>query len=268
MFGLAGATGENYKANYAQLQTVISQDEELGPVLSKLEDYIVELDKKLLTAQEPARVRPNIEIKKIPSEKRPTTPSKEEPVGTGKPKNSKLFERVKETLGAEFEAQNRKYNVLDLEQQAEGVIKLIDENPKRAARIARGLEEPPSGITQNAVGIALAEIARESGDFKTAAELWTKTSLRSTRLGQEIVSLRGDFGIDGPLNAVKQVLDAKMQQVLKKYNDIIKGLSISEKAPIGEKIDALLTHEAKKLKQKINGRLQSADAIFAQLTCK
>jgi len=268
MFGLAGATGENYKANYAQLQTVISQDQELGPVLNKLEDYIAEIDKKLLTAQEPARIKPNIEIKKTPSEKRATTPSKEEPVGTGKPKNSRLFERVKETLGAEYEAQNRKYNVLDLEQQAEAVVKLIEENPARATKIARGLIEPPPGMTQNSIAIALADIARESGDFKTAAELWTKTSLRSTRLGQEIVSLRGGFGTDGPLNAVKQVLDIKMQQVVRRYNDIIKGLSISEKAPIGEKIDALLTHEAKKLKQKINSKLQSADAIFAQLTCK
>lgn len=198
-------------------------------------------------------------------------PSKEEPVGTGKKKNSRLFERVKETLGTEYEQKEIKYNQLSLEGQAERVIDLVESDPEKAVRIARGYEETPAGMTQNAVAIALAEIARGKGDFKTAAEMWIKTSLRSTRLGQEIVSLRGEFAVNESLNAVKRLVNSRMEQVGKRYSDIIKGLSIPEGSAMIKKVDALVKHEAKKVKKIVTEqqkRIQSAQEIINQLKCK
>jgi 2'-5' RNA ligase len=198
-------------------------------------------------------------------------PSKETPVGTGKKKNSRLYERVKEALGAEYDAKEVKYNQLSLDSQADKVVDLIESDPEKAVRIARGFEEPSAGMTQNAVAVALAEIAASKGDGKTAADLWTKTSLRSTRLGQEIVSLRGEFTVNESLNAVKKLVTSRMEQVGKRYSDIIKGLSLSEDSAMIKKVDALVKHEAKKVKKIITEqqkRIQSAQEIINQLKCK
>ncbi len=200
-----------------------------------------------------------------------TVPSKEQPVGTGKSKNSRLFERIKDTLGSDYETKEIKYNELSLEGQAEKVVSLISEDPEKAVRIARGYEEPPAGMTQNAVAVALAETARAKGDYITAARLWVQTSLRSTRLGQEIVSLRGDFSINEPLNAVKKLLNSRMDQVTRRYSDIIKGLALPEGESMVKKVDALVKQEAKKLNKvltKAQKNIQSAQEIINALKCK
>ena len=197
--------------------------------------------------------------------------SKEQPQGTGTAKYSRLYERVKETLGAEYEAKHVTYNELSLEKQAKAVVDLITESPQKAAQIANGIIEPPPGMTQNAVAVGLADLARASGDFKTASDLWTKVSLRITRLGQEIVSLRGSFSQNETLNAVKRILDMRMDQALKRYKDVVKGLSISEGATTIKKVDALIDHQAKKLKKELKNqqiRIQSAQEIINALRCK
>jgi predicted ABC-type ATPase len=202
---------------------------------------------------------------------RPAIPSKETPVGTGRSKNSRLFERIKDTLGAEYEGKEIKYNELSLEKQAQKVVDLVSNDPETAVRVARGYEDAPPGMTQNAVAVALAETARGQEDFSTAADLWTKTSLRSTRLGQEIVSLRGDFSVNEPLNAVKKLLNSRMSQVARRYNDIIKGLAIPEGEPMIKKVDALVKQEAKKVKKlltKAQVNIQSAQEIINALRCK
>lgn len=274
MFGIAGVQtgGANYRAAYAQLQAMMD-DPEIGGVLSQLEYYVSQLDEKLLTAQEPGRVTPIVPKEpRVATGKTITTPSKENPVGTGKLKDSKLFKRVKETVEGELrdymEAMQVKHNELSLDKQSDAVARLIDTDPQRAVRIAKGLEEPPAEMTQNAVALGLAEVARAEGDWKTTADFWAKTSLRSSRLGKEIVSLRGGFGENTPLNAVKRVLDARIDQITKRYGDIIKGLALPEDATPVQKVDALVKHQAKRLKKEMVSKLQSADELFAALTCK
>mgnify|MGYP007100068209 CR=1 FL=1 len=256
MYTLAGKTGD-YKQDYKNLQEMM-KDPDIGPIRSKLEDYVKEIDTKLITAKEPM------------NETR-TVVSKETPTGTGKTKNSRLFERIKDTLTSEYDQKEVKYNELSLNSQAEKVVDLIESDPEKAVRIAKGFEEAPAGMTQNAVSVALAETARAQGDYKTAAELWIKTSLRSTRLGQEIASLRGSFSINEPLNAVKKLLDSRMELVGRRYKDIIKGLSLKEGATTMEKVDALVKHEAKKVKKQLaetQNRIAKAQEIINALKCK
>ena len=268
---LVGGTG-NYKKDYA-MRVAMRNDEMVGGLIRSLEGHIADIDDTI--AKYPKRevsVAESIPgTKQKKSEKVPARPSKEEPVGTGKQKNSRLFERVKDTLGEEYTTKEIKYNELSLEKQAQSVVDLISEDPKKAVRVARGYEEPSPGMTQNAVAVALAETARAKGDWITAADLWIKTSLRSTRLGQEIVSLRGDFSVNEPLNAVKKLLNSRMEQVGRRYNDIIKGLALKEDSPMVKKVDALVKHEAKKLDKalaKAQKNIQTAQEIINALKCK
>ena len=268
MDGLVGATGD-YKQDFKLRKELIKTGGELGEMVGEIESLVQQLDEKLLSAQEPQRVKPTPEKAEGGGER--VTTSKETPVGTGRMKNSRLFERVKDTLGSEYENENRKYNTLDLEKQARFVTDLLESDPEKAVRIARGKEEPPQGMTQNAVAVGLAEVARSKGDFVTAAMLWTQTSLRSTRLGQEIVSLRGNFSGNEALNAVKAILGTRMEDVSKRYSDVIKGLSVPDTAPAVKKVDALVTHQAKRAKKEIAKRraaLQSAQEILNELMCK
>ena len=208
-------------------------------------------------------------------EKRETTPSKEEPVGTGRIKNSRLYERIVETAEAELKAELEKnkvtYNVLDLKKQAEAVPDIIENDPERAVRIARGLEEPPRGITQNAMALGLAELARSEGDYATAGSLWTATSLRSTRAGQEIVSLRGQMTDTDPINYVKQVVHLRVERLARVYNTVIEKLNVKEDATSNEKVQALVKHRAQEVKKQLTQRqkkIQSAQEIIDMLRCK
>lgn len=201
---------------------------------------------------------------------------KDLPVGTGKLKNSRLYERITETaegeLKADLEARMVKYNVLDLKEQGRKIADMIDKDPEKATRIARGLEEVPTGMTPTAMAVALAEVARNEGDFKTTSQMWTRASLMATRAGQEIVSLRGSFNGDLEMNIVRQILNERMEKLSKRYSDVIAGLSVPLDAPTTKKVDALIKHEAKKLKKKMTDqqkkRFKSADELFKELTCK
>lgn len=271
MIRISGASkSDNYKAQYAQIQ-IAMKDEFIGKSLEYMEEKKVEIDEKLKTAREVPAVIEKRKVITLKSKSQKTTSSKETPTGEGKTKNSRLFERVRETLGADFENENRTYNELSLDAQAEKVAALIETDPEKAARIARGLEEPLSGTTQNATAMGIFEVALGQEDYTTAAELLTNTSLRSTRLGQEIVSLRGDFAGNENLNAVKQIINARLDQVSKRYKDVIKGLTVTEDAPTIKKVDALVKHETKKLKKEMTkqqAQIQDAQAIINALTCK
>jgi len=210
------------------------------------------------------------EVAKKPEEKKTEIP-KEQPKGEGRIKESRFFNRVKEQLGVDYENENRKYNELSLDDQAEKVVQLIKDDPEKAVQIAQGVIDPPSGMTQNAVALGLAEVAYAKNDMQTVADLWSDTSLRSTRLGQEIVSLRGAFNADSPLNAVKKIMSLRMEQVIKKYDAVIKQLKISPEATMAQKYDALVKDQKTKAKKQLTEterRLASAQEIINKLKCK
>jgi hypothetical protein len=116
----------------------------------------------------------------------------------------------------------------------------------------------------------LAEVATDQGDMKTAGDLWTKLSLQLTRAGQEIVSVRGNFSGNEGLNAVRAIVNTRMEQVSRRYSDIIKGLALPDDAPMIKKIDKLVEHEATKLKKTLTQmeRIKNAQAIINKLKCK
>ena len=195
-----------------------------------------------------------------------------EPKGTGKTKESALFKRVKEVLGAEFDSQRVTYNELSLEKQAQAVTDLIENDPKRAARIAQGLEEVSQGMTQNAVSLGLFSVASGKGDFQTAADLLSSTSLRSTRLGQELVSLRGAFNGDTPENAVKRIIQSRLEKISDQYKSEINNMEIEKDVPKAKKATKLIERQAKDLKKRLTDeqhkRINSAQEVIEMLKCK
>ena len=231
---------------------------------------------------EPQDIKRAGEINKIvtkPSEK-PTTDKGEEkidplieeakPTGTGKVKESRLFQRVKEQLGIDFDGKEVTYTELSLDKQAEAVAELLQNDPEKAVRIARGIDPIPEGMTRNAVEIGLATFAMESGDYTTAGNFYTRASLRSTALGQEIVSLRGQMGVDSPLNAVKSVVSARIEQLAKKYKNVISALNIPDSSSPTVKIKEYIKSETKKVKTQLTEqqtRIQNAQSIIDSLIC-
>jgi hypothetical protein len=269
MYTLAGATG-NYKEAYAALKTM-QKDPEIGPALVRMEELISTIDEKLLTAQEPTVIK-----EKSPKEQRggkgtgPVKPVNELPAGTAKKKPSRLYQRVKDSLTEEYAAKDVSYNTLNLEEQAQKVADLIESDPKKAARIAYGLEETPPGMTRNALAVGLAELARTQNDMGKAATLWTKLSLRATRLGQEIVSLRGNLSDTEPFHYVKQVVNDRLERVARQWKDLAKQLDLAENATLMDQAVAIIKRKTQDLKAELLGRsrdFQTAQSIINALKC-
>ena len=80
------------------------------------------------------------------------------PVGEGKLKKSKAYTRVKDRIAEEAQL-DVNYNILNLEQDTQNAMNFIIESPKKAIRVALGLESPPKGQTETAISIALADKA-------------------------------------------------------------------------------------------------------------
>lgn len=179
----------------------------------------------------------------------------------GKLRESSAFKRIQERLSEE--TQNiPTYNQLNLAEDTRNAIDFLDNYPKKAKRIALGLESPPPGITETAISIAVSEQAILDGDYKLAAQLETVRSLRQTRRGQEIVAERGRFGVDTPSYFIRQVLNARMQQHLNYEYDSAKGKpkkkmtdKISNQARIQRKIVDRNTAKIKDAQEFINSIL-------------
>lgn len=213
-----------------------------------------------------------IKMAKIPP--KPLLPKDKMPVGTGEITPSRFAERLQEQLldddpaRYEFEGGTGKYNVLNLENDAKKAVKYLQENPREAVAVGLGLMDAPAGQTTNAIAIATGLKAKEEGNFKLYAEIMNTTSLRSTRLGQEIVSLRGHFNQDSAENFVKQVIEARMDKLGSKLVSAVESLSrkISYKAAVNKKIDT----EVQRVKSKISAeqtKVRLAQDIIDALRC-
>lgn len=213
-----------------------------------------------------------IKEEKIPP--KPLLPKTKMPVGTGEVTPSRFAERLQEQLldsdpaRYELEEGTGKYNVLNLEKDAKKAVDFLQKNPQEAVAVGLGLMDAPAGQTTNAIAIATGLKAKAEGNFKLYAEIMNATSLRSTRLGQEIVTLRGQFNQDSAENFVKQVIDARMQKLGSKLVSVVESLSkkTSYKEAVNKKIDS----EVKNVKSKLSAeqsKVKLAQDIIDALRC-
>jgi hypothetical protein len=282
MYGVAGASTEgNYKEAYRTLQHIKETDPEMGAVVSKLEDHIQAVDEKLLA---PREEKPQYAFQKDnqPKEKATanTAQAPQNPVGEGKLRNSRAFERLVEHLQATdpeaakaLDETQVKYNRANFEKQAEKALAVIEKNPDQAYRIAKGIEKPPDGVLQRAVNLALSDRALQEKNYGMVADLEASGSLAQTRRGQEIAYDRGRFNENSPHAFIQEVMSRRLARIgnitdtIKQGADATKEAFSSAKARAVAKIDKVTDTLSKELKQR-QVKIQSAQSLLDQLTCK
>jgi len=186
------------------------------------------------------------------------------PVGEGKLKKSKAYTRVKDRIAEEAQL-DVNYNILNLEQDTQNAMNFIIESPKKAIRVALGLESPPKGQTETAISIALADKAGREENFLLESQLEASRSLRQTRRGQEIVSERGRFSENSPHYFIKRLMDTRLTNLGRNLKGALAEGKTLKKIAI-EKIDKGVT----KLKQKLQvdrKKIQLAQDIIDSLRC-
>jgi len=189
-------------------------------------------------------------------------------------KDSALSKRLSEQLLSsnpakyEFNDSTGKYNALVLEEDAKKAVEFLEKNPEEAIAVSLGVREAPSGQTVNAIGLATALKAREEGNYALYSDIINSVSLRSTRMGQEIVTLRGQFNDDSAENYVKRAIDAKMGRLAGNLLTLAEpgARKMKAKKVVMEKIQK----EAVKLKETLNKeqkKVKMAQDIIDALRC-
>lgn len=220
-----------------------------------------------------------------PGSQQPEPPVKEVSKPPAKPEVpiSRLQERIQEQLleidpsRYEFEEGTGAYNKLNLESDAQKATYFLQNSPKEALDIALGYEDAPVDQTANGISLAVAFKARAEGNMELWKDVIVRTSLRNTKFGQEIVSLRGHFNNDTPENYIKKVLDARIDLLGK--NMITEAQKIVGKNKRSAKVNAIekIDRETDKLVEKVNkpiknkkvaDRIKMAQDIIDSLICK
>jgi hypothetical protein len=131
----------------------------------------------------------------------------------GKQKESRLYQRLKEEYGG---TDMLYYDQVRFNQQFADAENFVERYPEKAKDIMLGIDFPPPGLLGNHVSLIYADKLKNEGKKDIALSGLISTSLRSTRYGQEIGSLRGRIDINSPEETIKEVLRRK-RAVATKY---------------------------------------------------
>lgn len=223
--------------------------------------------------KQPKGVPSTKEVKKIT----PATPKKPEtiPTGQGRVKDSAFLERVKDQLLStdpatyEFDEKSGKYNEMNLEDNAKKAVDFLENNPEEAIAISLGFKENPQGITSLSIGVATMLKAREEGNFNLYKDIATSVTMRATRYGQEIVSLRGQMNDDSPENFVKRVIDTRMKNLAGRLvtSAEFKGRSLVDSKKVATNKINKETKKLKKVLTKEQKKIKLAQDIIDSLRC-
>jgi hypothetical protein len=152
---------------------------------------------------------------------------------------------------------------MNIVEDAAKASEFVVQQPEIALRIAKGLELPPPDITETAISIAMAEKARQDGDYLLYTRLILSRTFRQTRRGQEIVAERGRTDENSSEFFIKKLLDERARVVTRGK----KWLFDKETG-----IQSVIKKEVKEIKNTIDKRvmkkLQSAQKLIDSLTCK
>lgn len=181
---------------------------------------------------------------------------------TAEPKLSKVAERVFDKL-LDVQKSDISYQPMSIVQDAAKATEFVEQEPDVALKIAKGLELPPPDITETAISIAMAEKARQDGNYLLYTRLILSRSMRQTRRGQEIVAEKARQDENSSEFFIKKLLDERANIVAsgKKW--------LFEKEVTFKKV---VDREVKKVKNTIDSavlrKLESAQKLIDSLTCK
>jgi len=217
------------------------------------------------------------EKKKLGAKKMPKVEAPAETVGGGKVKKSRFMERLNEQLlgtnpeAFGFNEADGSYNVANLERESEKAINFIEADPTRALNIALGNESAPAGYLENTIEVAVALRLKQLGNLDLYKQVLIRNSLKNTRRGQEIASLRGQFNDNSAENYIKRALDARLNRLGDKFagglgeRATMLGIKKSNKKEVFERIQK----EKVELKKVIKDakKIKSAQDIIDSLRC-
>lgn len=277
----------NYKTQYAAYQNIRDTEIPQRPLLNKIEERIADLN-DIVNNKDNVIAKIAKEAANGPKEKinNPTNdinaPGAElkqaqKPVGNGKLKESMAYKHVKGLIDEEAQLDVR-YNAVNIDDNVQKAMEYVASNPKEALQVSLGLAEPPSGILDTTISVAVADKIRREGNPVLASQVEASLSLRRTRGGQENAALRGRVNDDSPYTYIKEAMDRKLQHLgntvkteivdefNKAFNKTKQGISSAKEKAI-QKIDrqaAKLDEIITKSRLKIN----DAQSILDALTCK
>lgn len=215
MFDLAGATGTNYKQRYAELKTMMD-DPGIGKYLQDIEGKIQKVDEMIKTTPEVSKV-----VTKT-SQKVVTERKIQQPIGTGKVKESKLGLRVEaEAIAKELTdtlGDLPEHKTLNLDKQADQVVDLIGKDRDKAIDIAMARKASPSGVTPEAVWLGVKNMAIKEKNVDLLIQLANSPRVKeATALGQRIVSLREAGKGTDPVSVMQDIIKARQESFERKF---------------------------------------------------
>jgi len=204
----------------------------------------------------------------------PAQPSSKTPVGTGTEKQSGFQKRLQSQLLATDPAryalneQDGSYNQLNLKEDGERSVDYLENNPEDAVAVSLGLKPAPAGHTDTGISIATALKAKQESNFSLFSQIINSLTQRLTRLGQEIVSVRGHFTDDSAENYIKRAIDTRMKSLASRLVSKAesRGKSFNYKETVTEKVDTEVAKAKKALKEE-QSKISLAQDIINKLRC-
>jgi len=130
---------------------------------------------------------------------------------TGKERLSRWQERANKELDGIL-GDNPAYAQMNIENQKQKANAFVESNPEDAALITQGLMQPPGDLLKQSISVAYFHKMLAEGNTEAYTEAANAVTLRGTRYGQEIVSLRGEVNNNSPLHFIEQVINNRVAQ--------------------------------------------------------
>lgn len=179
-------------------------------------------------------------------------------------KASRAFDRAKARLQEQFQFDTT-YTTVKIADEMAKAMEVVAQNPDYAKKVALGLEEAPLDVTDTAISLAVAESAKEKGDYQLQADSEKERSLRQSRRGQEIVMEKGRVDENSSDYFIKQVLDRRKELIAQKYKPFMK-----KAKPFLELLDEMKENKIKKnkkIKSELEIKIEDFDNFLMEMAC-
>lgn len=259
-----GLTKNEY---FKERGAVISLDKKLNPpILAKIERDVTGLkgDNQLAEIWKQAQETTQ-PLKKGP-QSMPTGAPETQPAE--KAYQSRVYDRLKKENPDKFK-DDATYEAVKLKEDLDRAAELVATDKEKAYRIAMGMETS-TDILSTSVSEIMFEKALDEGNLTMANTLLKNLSFRATRMGQEIVALKGGVSNNSTAQFVKELIDTRLAELGKKYlGDITDKATKDSNQKRGLK---KIKKEVESVKEKISKKkeldLAEAQSIIDSLTCK
>jgi hypothetical protein len=187
---------------------------------------------------------------------------------------SRVYDRIKSENPETFK-DDATYEAVKLKEDLARAADLVATDKQKAYNIAMG-SETSNEVLSNSVSEILFEKALDEGNLTMANTLLKNLSFRATRMGQEIVALKGSVSNNSTAQFVKELIDTRLAALGKKYlgdvTDTVKGKMKGGKESNQKRGLNKIKEEVNKVKEKIGNKkeldLAEAQSIIDKLTCK